>query len=376
MFAPLALAMPGLLAVARRRIGLPVKTLIIEVVQYAGTLLAGGLLALAVIGLVSPELRAVLTGGGDLGGVPRDMVVARLIGRLADPWTPLLLAAMLAGAMVLALASRQPAPDAAPADSDNPDALSERVTRVLLHPDSFALALLACGAAVTLAIEFFFIKDFFGWRLNSVFKFWYQAWTLWAVMGAYALMRLFSTRSVLAKLYGVGIAVLACAGLLFPIMAVPSKIAFSAGFTPKATLDGSAYLGQVNGSDLAAINWLNSHVSGIPGVLETPHDGSYNYKGRISAFTGLPAAIGWKFHEYQWRGSMTEQDRRWPLIDALYRTTTPAEARHLMNQLGLVYVVIGNVEREAGYPEDGLAKFGQMCDRVFESGSTQVFRCD
>ena len=159
-------------------------------------------------------------------------------------------------------------------------------------------------------------------------------------------------------------------------MAIPSKIGFSKGFTPTVNLDGSAYLAQGNPGDLAAIKWLNANVTGNPGVLETPHEGSYNYKGRISAFTGLPAPLGWKFHEYQWRGSMTEQDKRWPLIDALYKTTLPLEARTLMTQMGISYVVVGQTEREAGYPEEGLVKFAQICAKVFESGGTQVFRCN
>ena len=62
------------------------------------------------------------------------------------------------------------------------------------------MILLACGALVTLAIEFVYIKDFFGWRLNSVFKFWYQAWTLWAVLGGYTLMRLLSARPLLSRI--------------------------------------------------------------------------------------------------------------------------------------------------------------------------------
>ena len=162
----------------------------------------------------------------------------------------------------------------------------------LSNTDAFALALLAIGAAVVLVIEFVYVRDFFGTRLNSVFKFWYQAWTLWSVMGAYALMRLLTAPGLPAKIGGALVALFVAAGLLWPAMAIPAKWAFSKGYTDRLpTLDGAAYLKGGHPGDAAVIDWINANVSGAPVILEVPHNGSYNYNGRISAFTGLPAPL-------------------------------------------------------------------------------------
>ncbi len=49
-----------------------------------------------------------------------------------------------------------------------------------------ALLLIGMGLCLTLVPEFVFLKDNFGSRINTVFKFYYQAWTVWSVATAYA----------------------------------------------------------------------------------------------------------------------------------------------------------------------------------------------
>ena len=51
----------------------------------------------------------------------------------------------------------------------------------------FCLLLIAMGLALAFAVEFFFLRDNFGARLNTIFKFYYQAWALWSIAGAYAI---------------------------------------------------------------------------------------------------------------------------------------------------------------------------------------------
>ncbi|MCY3864819.1 MAG: DUF2298 domain-containing protein [Chloroflexi bacterium] len=49
----------------------------------------------------------------------------------------------------------------------------------------FAMLLIGMGLVLTLFPEFLYLKDNFGVRINTVFKFYYQAWALWSLAAAY-----------------------------------------------------------------------------------------------------------------------------------------------------------------------------------------------
>jgi len=51
----------------------------------------------------------------------------------------------------------------------------------------FCLLLIGMGLSLTFLPEFFYLKDNFGVRINTIFKLYYQAWALWSVAAAYAI---------------------------------------------------------------------------------------------------------------------------------------------------------------------------------------------
>jgi YYY domain-containing protein len=56
--------------------------------------------------------------------------------------------------------------------------------------ETFALALVVFSLVMLLGAELYFVKDLFGWRANTVFRFWHQAWILLALAGAFGLHRI------------------------------------------------------------------------------------------------------------------------------------------------------------------------------------------
>ncbi|HEC36234.1 MAG TPA: hypothetical protein ENI39_06850, partial [Anaerolineae bacterium] len=299
-----------------------------EVVGWTVGVLAGLLAFLLLAGLISSNGRQYLAAwrsGGAIPGLehmpdaPR-LIVERLQERVLAPWTPLMLASLLTTALLVLFGFR--VSDFEVPGSENLEPETPR--RETLKPETaYALLLVVTGALLTLAVEFVYLRDLFGTRMNTVFKFYFQAWALWGIAGAYGLARLLDRASLGRASLGraslgrasvparrddgggwaampalVLALLLVGAGLLYPVLAIPTR-AREYGGPP--TLDGAEHLRWSQAADFAAINWLNGNVVGTPVILEAPGDQyrSWVYEGRVSAFTGLPTLLGWGHHEHQ-----------------------------------------------------------------------------
>lgn len=236
-------------------------------------------------------------------------------------------------------------------------------------PLLFALLLFAVSVLLTLGTEFFFIRDSFGTRMNTIFKLYYQAWIMMSVAAAFGVIWLLRRLPALQRaVWGVGFATLLALSLLYPVAATWTK---SGQFAGDATLDGMAWF--KNSPDYAVIQWLNENVDGQPVVLEAT-GGSYSEYARISMATGLPTVLGWDFHEQQWRGSYEEPGRRKPLIERMYTATDPVEAKQLLDQFNVRYVVVAPLERRTyNMTDQQIAKFREFMTPVLEQGDVILF---
>lgn len=370
MFAPFLIAMCGFIWNLSRTAKLPARAVIARSAGLTVGLVVAGLLGALLFGVLSSETRALtaeLNNSGVVLGITREMVSSRLIQRISDPWTILFLSFVIASCAVLLLLSKRsdaftPSPNhpVTPSSFDLPAALN-----------GFALMLFGAGAILTLAVEFVFLRDLFGTRMNTVFKFYYQAWALWAVAGGFAIMSLIAARSKAMKVVGVVALLFVAMGLLWPALAVPAR---TNQFSGDPTLDGAAWLKYNNAEDLQMIEWLNANVKGDPVIVEASTLGAYQYEGRISAFTGLPAVLGWGGHQHQWRGDITEAARRNPQVEQLYNTTDLIEARSILDELKARYVIAGGLEKQRFTPE-GVNKFEQLCTIAFKAGGSTIYDC-
>jgi len=321
--------------------------------------------------LISPQGRqylAAIRGGGPVPGlenVPdaRQVVINRLLERLRSSWTSISLAALLATIVAtLSVVKPQPEDDAQQIETVAPAA---RPSPMRLY----VLLLVATGTLLTLAVEFVYLKDHFGTRMNTVFKFYFQAWVVWSIAAAYGLAWLARQRRWWTTATAL---LLVAAGVLYLTLAIPTR-AREYGGPP--TLDGADHLRQHHAADLAAIDWLNENVGGAPVILETPadHFRAYVYEGRVSAFTGLPTLLGWGGHQHQWRGDYEEPGRREPDIETLYTTLDDEETLTLLERYGITYIYVGPTERDR-YPEPGLTKFADLLDIVYDTGEVTIYQ--
>jgi len=254
---------------------------------------------------------------------------------------------------------------------------------------TFALISIFVGLLLTFSVEFVYLKDTFGTRMNTVFKFYYQAWVLLAIASAFAAYwilhgsrvgrevqgsGLMKRGGLLAMGRGIWIAgfmVLFAASLLYPVAATYSK---ANGFKGKPTLNGMAYLARHNKADYEAIMWLRQNVSDAPVILEAT-GGSYSEYCRISVHTGLPTVLGWGGHELQWRGNYDEPARREPDIATIYQTPDQRQALTLLKRYGIKYVYVGGLEREKyKMTSPSLRKFDAIMDLVYDRGGVRIYR--
>jgi len=233
----------------------------------------------------------------------------------------------------------------------------------------FSLLLFLVGLALTTSVEFVYLKDTFGTRMNTVFKFYYQAWACFGVAGVYGVYAVLQRARGLGRGLFVGVFVLVlAAALIYPITAFYSK---AGEFRGQPTLDGTAHLAHSHPNDYAAIQWLNAHVSGAPVILEANGD-QYTYAARISTHTGLPTVLGWGGHELQWRGNYEEPGRREPDIRTLYTTRDVEQALTLLEKYDITYIYVGDLERQA-FGSAGLTKFEGFMDPVFQQGGVTIY---
>jgi YYY domain-containing protein len=351
--------------------------------------LVGPVLAMLIIGAslaISPSARGwaegllrdsnlqAILGNASLGSLA--MMVARI--RLSNPWTFLFLGGLLAWVLLFwpTTDNSQPRPGlpalGMQAQVRQRAGKSGRAapSPQPLAPDLFVLILIGVGLLLPLAVEFVYLRDLFGSRMNTVFKFYFQAWVLLGLAAAYGAAVIFNRlRGMGGIAWRLALTLLVLGGLVYPILAIPNK---TGDFSGTPTLDGMAWLETVHPDDYAAIRWLQANAPDSAVILEAPGE-SYKYAGRVSALTGLPTLLGWGFHEYQWRGSYDEPARREPDIDILYNSVDPAQTLTLLNKYDITYVYVGPLERER-YSPSGLAKFDRLMDVVYQQGEVTIYK--
>ncbi|HPH94891.1 MAG TPA: DUF2298 domain-containing protein [Anaerolineaceae bacterium] len=241
------------------------------------------------------------------------------------------------------------------------------------RPD-FALLLALLGIGLTLVPEFIYLRDQFGWRMNTIFKFYYQAWIVWAVAAAYGALVLLSEAKPRGQIVAsVALVVSLMCGLIYPLVMTGYKVGND--LNRILTLDGLDFFKQGYADDAGAAEWLKTAPAGV--VAEAVGN-SYQFPyGRMSTVSGLPTVLGWVGHESQWRGGTQEMGTRYEDIATLYKTRDSFEAENLLRMYNIRYIVLGNLERST-YLGGSLnsaseTKFQKIAQPVFQNSSITIY---
>jgi hypothetical protein len=310
--------------------------------------------------LIRPDFSAqFLTANGATGfGSYFAAAGLRRLGSIAGVLT---LAAVLFPALAVLFSSGAEETAEAPGEISSPSIS-------LGEPVRFVMLLVILGALLVLTPEFVYLRDQFGTRMNTIFKFYYQAWMLWSLAAAFGVAFLAQhLRGLSEWAFRLFLLLILAVSLTYPVLAFATR---TNNFKPPYgfTLDDFDRIQRENPEEAGAIEYLRSAPDGV--VAEAV-GGSYSNYARISTYTGLPTVLGWPWHEIQWRGTADPLGSREADINTLYTTPDWATAQSILQLYDIRYVVVGGLERQAYRVQED--KFRNNMQRVYESGTISIY---
>ncbi|MBF8266922.1 MAG: hypothetical protein HW388_430 [Dehalococcoidia bacterium] len=257
---------------------------------------------------------------------------------------------------------------------------------------AFALALLGVALGLGIMVEVVTIRGDIE-RMNTVFKFYLQAWVLLGIGTAYLLWRMGFGMAILRRasanlagtvFRGAWMALLLALLLgssIYTVAGTQARLRDRFQVLP-LTLDGMAYMENARYTfdhgrgreellgDYDAIQWLRGEsIQGSPVVLEGQGELYRSLHGRVSIYTGLPTVLGWDNHQSQQRGYGQVIGERIEDVRRIYSTTRREEALELLGKYRVEYIYVGEIERHY-YSPQGLEKFDRMVGTDLELAYT------
>ena len=271
--------------------------------------------------------------------------------------------------------------------------------RPRLSPERrIVLILIAAALFLTLFVEIFVLDGDIG-RMNTVFKFYMQVWILLSVVGGVTAVWAWPSIRKMGngrKVWQGILAVLVLSAALYPVLATKSKWDIRMSKEAPHTLDGMAFLEYVEYGDNSqtvplkydydAIQWMQRNIEGSPVIAEGyshSNPGFSPYRtitSRVAMYTGLPAIVGWDWHQRQQRAVLPGAfvSSRIDDVNQLYNTTDVNEALAILDKYDVAYIYAGQLEW-VYYPPPGLIKFDRMVDdgyleEVYRNEGTSIYR--
>lgn len=300
-----------------------------------------------------------LHGTNDSGTV----LLAAFVRRLNSPGTWITLLLMLVGTWTLLGIHKNLEDDKS--GNSKEIAQSDDLDTTRIRP--FVTLLILIGIALTVFPEFFYLRDNFGNRMNTIFKFYFQAWILWGIVAAYAGVELLSRlRRLKAGLFALILLLTIIGGLAYPVIMLGNK---TNNFKPAVfTLDGNDYLARENPDDYSAIQWLSQQPLGI---VSEAIGGSYSDFARVSTRTGMPTVLGWPGHEGQWRGGYSEVGSREAEIRSLYTSNDWVLVSSIIERYDIRYIYWGPLERSIYEADGGL--FVANLPLIYQNSGVSIY---
>ncbi|MBQ0000161.1 MAG: hypothetical protein KBT01_01295 [Clostridiales bacterium] len=246
----------------------------------------------------------------------------------------------------------------------------EKFSWLHLNPVTLFVIIMGLYAILMLIVpEVVFVRDIYGegnQRSNTMFKFTYQAFMMFAIVMSYALMRMITeakkhtiTRKAVLTLTFL---------LLWTICYLPAGTRLWFGDITKPSnyrgSDATRYMETEVPFDESAIHWLDENVKESVVCLEA--DGtSYTKNNIVSGVTGLPTVVGWYVHEWLWRNDTDDLNQKTGEIREIYTSDDVNRVKELIEKYHVAYIFAGTNEYEKYDNNINHAVLSQLADVVF-----------
>lgn len=236
-----------------------------------------------------------------------------------------------------------------------------------------ALGLIGLGMLLTIVVEAVVAKGDIG-RMNTVFKFYLQVWTLLSIASGAAIAWVWAQlpewKPLSRAVWQLGLTVLVTVAAMYTVLATSAKIQDRMSPAAPRTLDGMVYMDYATYADQGqtvdlkwdyeAIRWMQANVKGSPVIVEV-NATEYKWGSRFTINTGLPGVLGWNWHQRQQRVVVPDQLiwKRSNDINGFYLTADKQEALKFLARYAVAYVVVGEYER-IYFPPPAFEKFDQL----------------
>lgn len=244
----------------------------------------------------------------------------------------------------------------------------------------FMVACIATAWLLILIPELIFVKDIYTGhpRANTMFKLTYQGFILMTLLGGFLVSLTLTTEKLkrIGKLLAVSsVAIVFGCSLTFFYFGSRDYFGFDFAHPQESLrkyqgLYGLSWLENESVNDYKALNWLQENIEGQPVMLEAVGE-SYTTFNRFSAFTGMPSVLGWRVHEWLWRGGFDIPGQRTEEVKQMYEQPLSAQAQEYYNLYNVRYIIVGTKEHEIYQVDPQINDLGEV---VFRSGETVIIK--
>jgi len=289
--------------------------------------------------------------------------------------------------------------------------------------ETFVNLMLFVCFALLLGVEILFVQDIFYrsnppyFRTNTVFKFYYHTWIIWAILCSYFSYKIFDTylssKSIKLKVIGSFLSyiiiILYIGSIAYAFDSIRDFYPFlkydnnkyaslqeltsaDAGDHIKIydSIDGNDYIKDNHPGDYALMQWFNKNVQGRPTVVEAVGE-AYSYYSRFSSNIGVVSIMGWPTHEWQWRsntvakvgdaGSIVYEDKasvdafaRKDEVEQIYTTTSLEDLKGLIAKYNVEYIIVGELERDAYKDKINEALISKVSGKIYDELNTKLYK--